>query len=265
MPVGYVRAASYGHTLGGAVGLAMVAAPEHVDTAWLDEGEWEVDVAGVRHRLTVSLRPLYDPKSERVRMSATTRWQRGYRAWSESSGRARRGCDGWWEALCGGRPVLACSTAMAATMFVGGVAAHAATSPNLIKNGGAGGGRRWHQQHCQRAELDSHDGQDALAVKYGTPRGFPTTSSPGPSTRGKNFFAGGSDNTANEIATQTISLASFATKIKGGAVTATAAGWFGGFSSQTDNASLVVTFKNSSGAVVATMTAGPVTAPSART
>ena len=156
--------------------------------------------------------------------------------------------------------VLACSTAIAATMFVGGVAAHAATSPNLIKNPGAEAAAGGTGGTVNVPNWTRTTGKTLTAVKYGTPGGFPTTSSPGPSTRGKNFFAGGSDTGATEIATQTISLASFATKIKGGAVTATAAGWFGGFSSQTDNASLVVTFKNSSGAVVATMTAGPVTA-----
>jgi 4-methylaminobutanoate oxidase (formaldehyde-forming) len=70
-PVGYVRAGSYGHTLGGAVGLAMVAlAPGEkapLDQAWLDAGRWEVDVAGVTYPASVSLRPLYDPRSERVR------------------------------------------------------------------------------------------------------------------------------------------------------------------------------------------------------
>ncbi len=34
--VGYVRAASYGHTLGGAVGLAMVDAGVPLDQAWID-------------------------------------------------------------------------------------------------------------------------------------------------------------------------------------------------------------------------------------
>jgi 4-methylaminobutanoate oxidase (formaldehyde-forming) len=60
-PVGYVRAASYGHTLGGAVGLAMVQADEPVDVAWLDRGSWEVDIAGRRYPAVASLRPLYDP------------------------------------------------------------------------------------------------------------------------------------------------------------------------------------------------------------
>ena len=69
--VGCVRAGSYGHSLGGAVGLAMVAlAPEQagpLDQAWLDAGRWEVDIAGERHPATVSLRPLYDPEAVRVR------------------------------------------------------------------------------------------------------------------------------------------------------------------------------------------------------
>jgi len=66
--VGYVRAASYGHTLGGAVGLAMVQADEPIDPAWLDRGTWEVDIAGRRYPAVASLRPLYDPKSDRVRL-----------------------------------------------------------------------------------------------------------------------------------------------------------------------------------------------------
>ncbi|MFT4009260.1 MAG: FAD-dependent oxidoreductase [Nocardioidaceae bacterium] len=69
VPVGYVRAASYGWTLGAAVGLAFVSGDgEPVTPAWLSEGEWEVDVAGVRHPAVVSLRPMYDPTSERVRV-----------------------------------------------------------------------------------------------------------------------------------------------------------------------------------------------------
>jgi glycine cleavage system aminomethyltransferase T len=69
--VGYVRAASYGHTLGGAVGLAMVARSDGsgaaVDQSWLDSGEWTVDVAGVRYPAVASLKPLYDPGNLRIR------------------------------------------------------------------------------------------------------------------------------------------------------------------------------------------------------
>ena len=67
LPLGYVRAASYGHTLGGAVGLAMVQADQPIDQGWLDAGSWEVEIAGQRYPAIASLRPLYDPKNERIR------------------------------------------------------------------------------------------------------------------------------------------------------------------------------------------------------
>jgi 4-methylaminobutanoate oxidase (formaldehyde-forming) len=66
-PVGYVRAASYGFSLGGAVGLAMLEADGPLDTAWIERGRFEVDVAGRLVPARVSLRPLYDPTSARVR------------------------------------------------------------------------------------------------------------------------------------------------------------------------------------------------------
>jgi 4-methylaminobutanoate oxidase (formaldehyde-forming) len=66
-PVGYVRAGSYGHTLGGAVGLAMVEADAPLDAAWLNEGRWEIDIAGRLYPAVVSLRPLYDPRMERIK------------------------------------------------------------------------------------------------------------------------------------------------------------------------------------------------------
>ena len=65
--VGYIRAASYGWTLGGAIGLAMIEAPEAVTAAWLEAGTWQVDIAGRLVPARVSLRPFYDPTSARVR------------------------------------------------------------------------------------------------------------------------------------------------------------------------------------------------------
>ncbi len=66
-PAGNVRSASYGFTLGGAVGLVMVEADEPVDQAYLDSGTWEVDIAGKRYPAVLSLRPLYDPEAKRVK------------------------------------------------------------------------------------------------------------------------------------------------------------------------------------------------------
>jgi len=67
VPVGYVRAASYGFTLGGAVGLAMIEAGEPLDQASLDSGTWEVEIAGCLYSATASLRPLYDPTNSKIK------------------------------------------------------------------------------------------------------------------------------------------------------------------------------------------------------
>jgi glycine cleavage system aminomethyltransferase T/glycine/D-amino acid oxidase-like deaminating enzyme len=64
--VGYVRAASYGHTLGGAVGLAMIEPKAPVDAAYLGNGEWQVEIAGKLYPASVSARPLYDPQMKRI-------------------------------------------------------------------------------------------------------------------------------------------------------------------------------------------------------
>jgi len=70
VPVGDVRAASYAHTLGGAMGLTMIK-PEHegtpINKAYLSSGVWEVDVAGTRYPAALSLQPMYDPKNERIK------------------------------------------------------------------------------------------------------------------------------------------------------------------------------------------------------
>ena len=66
VPVGYVRAASYGHTLGGAVGLVMIEPKVPVDEAFLNSGKWQVDIAGKLFPAIVSAKPLYDPEAKRI-------------------------------------------------------------------------------------------------------------------------------------------------------------------------------------------------------
>jgi glycine cleavage system aminomethyltransferase T/glycine/D-amino acid oxidase-like deaminating enzyme len=69
--VGYIRAASYGFTIGGAVGLAMVERGEGrlpVDQAYLESGSWEVEIAGRSHPAIASMRPLYDPEMKRIKV-----------------------------------------------------------------------------------------------------------------------------------------------------------------------------------------------------
>lgn len=66
--VGYVRAASYGHTLGGAVGLAMIeGGDEVVDQKFIDAGTWEVEIANQRYPALASLKPLYDPEMKKIK------------------------------------------------------------------------------------------------------------------------------------------------------------------------------------------------------
>jgi glycine cleavage system aminomethyltransferase T/glycine/D-amino acid oxidase-like deaminating enzyme len=67
-PAGYMRSASYGFTLGGAVGLAMIDAGEPVSQAYLDAGEWTVQIGNAAYPAAASLRPMYDPGNKRIQM-----------------------------------------------------------------------------------------------------------------------------------------------------------------------------------------------------
>ena len=67
VPLGYVRAASYGFTLGGAVGLAMIEADEPIDAAWIAAGDWTVEIADRQWPCAASLRPLFDPTNEKIK------------------------------------------------------------------------------------------------------------------------------------------------------------------------------------------------------
>ncbi|QPC94405.1 FAD-dependent oxidoreductase [Mesorhizobium sp. INR15] len=66
-PVGEVRSAAYGHTLGRSVALGLIENEAGVDSMFLTSGRFEIDLAGVRHAATAHLRSPYDPKSERVK------------------------------------------------------------------------------------------------------------------------------------------------------------------------------------------------------
>ena len=66
-PIGYVRAGSYGHTLGGAVGLFTIEAGEPINAAYVKNAEWEIDIAGKIYPAEASLRPLYDPEMVKIK------------------------------------------------------------------------------------------------------------------------------------------------------------------------------------------------------
>ncbi|MCK5317697.1 MAG: aminomethyltransferase family protein, partial [Anaerolineales bacterium] len=66
--VGHIMAGSYGHTLGASVGVGPVENNgETVSVEFIKSGSYEIDIAGVRYPAKTSLRPMYDPKLERVR------------------------------------------------------------------------------------------------------------------------------------------------------------------------------------------------------
>ena len=66
--VGYLRSGAYGHTLGGAMGMGYVEHGDGVSADMVNSGGFEIEVAGRRFDARASLRPMYDPKSLRVRM-----------------------------------------------------------------------------------------------------------------------------------------------------------------------------------------------------
>ena len=67
-PVGQVTSAGWGHALGAPVGLAWAGSRQTgpVTSEWLRTGGYEVDVAGRRVPVTVSLRPPFDPDGVRL-------------------------------------------------------------------------------------------------------------------------------------------------------------------------------------------------------
>ena len=65
--VGYVRAGSYGHTLGGAVGLVMVEASEPINASFINEGKWEIEIAGKNYPCMISIKPLFDPENKKIK------------------------------------------------------------------------------------------------------------------------------------------------------------------------------------------------------
>ncbi len=65
--VGPVTSGAYGHFLGGAVGMGYVPCKGQTEAEVLGSS-YQIEVAGVRHEAVASLVPMYDAKSERVRV-----------------------------------------------------------------------------------------------------------------------------------------------------------------------------------------------------
>lgn len=100
---------------------------------------------------------------------------------------------------------------------------------------------------------------EATAMQYGQ-SGYPASTDPGPAERGANLFIGGYNDAVSTL-TQTVDVSSFATAIDTGTLAAVLSGYFGGYSSQGDNAVLTATFQDGAGQALGTaVTVGGVTA-----
>lgn len=66
--VGYTSSANYGHHLGRAIAMGYVNNPDGVTPDLINGSKFEIEVAGVRMKARASLKPMYDPTSERMRV-----------------------------------------------------------------------------------------------------------------------------------------------------------------------------------------------------
>ena len=64
---GWLSSGGYGHTLGQSIGLGYVRAGQVIDREYVLSGSYELEVATRRVPAQVALKPLYDPKMERVK------------------------------------------------------------------------------------------------------------------------------------------------------------------------------------------------------
>jgi 4-methylaminobutanoate oxidase (formaldehyde-forming) len=66
--VGETTSGMFGHTLGQSLGMGYITNGNGIaDAAYINAGNYEIEVAGQRIPATASLQPFYDPKSSRVK------------------------------------------------------------------------------------------------------------------------------------------------------------------------------------------------------
>ena len=65
--VGYLSSAMYGHSLGRAIGMGYVKAPA-LTTEKLNNANFEIEIATERYSAQASLRSLYDPNNEKLKL-----------------------------------------------------------------------------------------------------------------------------------------------------------------------------------------------------
>jgi hypothetical protein len=122
--------------------------------------------------------------------------------------------------------------------------APATIGQNLVFNGDAEYGRGFNtggtQQYAAGWEDPGPGGVTQITYQAGN--GYPSLTDPGPTNRGKNFFSGGTN--ASSTMTQRIDVSNLAATIDAGTLDFTLSAWLGGFSSQTDSATVIAHFLN---------------------
>ncbi|MBW2176359.1 MAG: FAD-dependent oxidoreductase [Deltaproteobacteria bacterium] len=59
---------AYSHVNGCSIGMCWLKHPDGIDDAWIMDGKYEINVAGKMFPIKIHLEPVYDPKSNKVRM-----------------------------------------------------------------------------------------------------------------------------------------------------------------------------------------------------
>jgi hypothetical protein len=159
--------------------------------------------------------------------------------------------------------LLSCAVLLTSSAFARPAATHQATAArivlgsNLILNGGAEGSPGATNGSTILPPADWSASPGFTVVQYGASGGFPSATSPGPASRGVNFFAGG-PSVAQSTATQRIDVSALAATIDQRA-TYSVSGYFGGYADQGDSALLTIEFFRASGTQLASAHIGGVT------
>ncbi len=66
--IGYLTSGNFGHTVGASVGLGYVKSEEPVTADWLAAHSWQIDVGGQMFEASASLRAVYDPDGQNMRL-----------------------------------------------------------------------------------------------------------------------------------------------------------------------------------------------------
>jgi len=59
---------AFSHVNNCSIGMCYLKNPDGISDDWIKDGTYEINVAGKMYPIKIHLQPIYDPKSERVRM-----------------------------------------------------------------------------------------------------------------------------------------------------------------------------------------------------